>query len=176
MFRGRKMVDFLTHKDSGIPGTNGWVVSAARLREDLYHLVTILDTDRYYWHFDLGIGELQKEFEQGELDHALITIAIRARMLSDHKSPRPKSASKPCGSLFIIDTRKDNDGRPLTLRDGCNKIIHAETREFQEREDGQYLTGSVLLKGTQLGKKWRAELNTFKFVKLILALGRELES
>lgn len=166
----------MTQNSSGIPGTDGWVVNAARLREDLYHLVSILDTDRYSWHFDLGIGELQKEFEQGALDHALITIAIRARMLADQKSPRPESVRKRCGSLFIIDAGEDNDGRALTLREGCNKIIHAETREFQEQDKGQYLTGLVQLAGARFDKRWRAELNTFEFVKLILALARELES
>jgi hypothetical protein len=166
----------VSHDDSGTLGTDGWAISAARLREDLFHLVSILDTDRYYWHFDLGIGELQEEFEQGALDHALITIAIRVRMLAEKKSPRPASAHEPCGNLFITGTLAEKDGRALTLREGCNKIIHAETREFCEQDEGQYLTGLVQLTGVQFDKKWRAHLNTFEFVKLILALSKELES
>jgi len=110
--------------DGPQPGGDGWLLHAGRLREDLFSLVTIMVAARdFEWAADLfGLAELRREFEQEAIDHALITIAIRVRVLMD-QTPSLTSANAPCGTLDV-DVATDNP-RELSLRQACNKIIHA---------------------------------------------------
>jgi hypothetical protein len=178
-------------KSNATPGADKWLLNAGRLREDVYQLATIVIASRdHEWALGLvGLEELREEFEQHALDHALVTIAIRARVLLD-QTPRtaslatarskrrsgPRAAEQVCGTL-LADIDSADTARPLRLRDACNKIIHAETRHFAEYSGDPGLTGMVRLEGKLKPPQiWRADLDVFKFVRAVLGLAAEVRA
>ena len=158
--------------DPNVSVGDRWAVSVGRLRYDLYYLVTVLlGSDRYSWYSEyLALGELLEEFEQDAVDHALITLAIRARVLLDRYSPRLEVTRQRCGTL-IADVQHPEAERTLTFREACNKIVHAASRRFEPDEDHQFLGSEVVLEGVALDRRrWRATLSAFELVKAILVL------
>lgn len=68
--------------------------------------------------------------------------------------------SQPCVTL-----QRDvasADAVPLTMRDACNKIIHATNFRFDVEQS--YINPVIYFYGTDKGKDWRAVLDIIRYV------------
>src|SRR5262249_3798866 len=114
-----------------------------------------------------------------EVTRILVSSAVVLRMWLDQKHPQnhPRTfnnSKSNCGRLFANWPKKKSE--VLTLREACNKIIHAEKvypdivgfpEEYDER---YYQRPRVYLYGTKGRKSWRAELMIVRFVSWGTAL------
>jgi len=150
----------------------GWVLSVARLRLDLYRLVAAIFASGAEGEAYFGgpLADLVADCQREEIEQLLVSVAAMTRVVLDQHSPRPPEARAECGALSP-DT---SDERPLTLREACNKILHAEARGFEWNSDFDPclagLSGAVYLSGKQFEKRWKARLEVVAFVKAIASL------
>ena len=167
-------------------GGRGWAVDKARLRLDLYHLVAVVFASEHYHsggsdgaprlqadsnvaggcYPSASLALLAADFERSELEHRLISVAITTRILLDQASPRPADAAVHCGALMDESEGRE---RPLTLREACNKIVHATRRDFLVDEVVDGIEYIVQLYGAQLGRNWKARLHILTFAEHIAA-------
>ena len=151
-----------------------WAVSRARLRLDLFRLVcSIYASDGF--EDDVisspSLVELEVEFWDMEVEHSLVAVAGIVRVLFDQTSPRPPEARSECGDL-VVDEAKPSEGRRLTVREACNKILHADRRAFVNAHDldcdPPERTFWVKLEGVQLDRqRWTASVDLLAFVRAI---------
>jgi hypothetical protein len=166
--------------------TGAWALNVARLRLDLYHLVAALlasdkfamsqfEAERAAWPRE---GELPKvdalqrlaqDYETTDIEHGLVSVAAMTRVLLDQLSPRPTVVRAWCGTL-VPDISRLHVEKPLTLRDACNKVMHATSRSFVSEADGPGLVARMSLTGSQLGQQWAAELHILPFASHVAAL------
>jgi hypothetical protein len=166
--------------------TRAWALNLARLRLDLYRLVAAilasekydlsqLEAERAAWpqEFLLPVGDvlqgLAGDFESAEIEHGLISVAAMTRVLLDQISPRPAVARLWCGTL-VPDLMQPATEQPLTLRDACNKTLHATTRSFVLATDEPGRLARMFLTGTQLGRQWQADLHVLPFASHVAVL------
>jgi len=104
---------------------------------------------------------------QRQVSELLVSVAIKSRIIFDDEdrgglSVRPND--KMLG-YFVTDNDDIDPSKPFSLRDACNKILHAASVEFQHNgfDKGKHWNGIVILAGKQSGKPWRVCLyvNTF---------------
>jgi hypothetical protein len=122
------------------------------------------------------IWELQDRFRKAEILRILISSAVVLRILFDQKQdPRDRrfeiASKKPCGVLWSkLPSRKTE---VLTLREACNKIIHAtDVNEDEVNSDwkqnpdqlGVYIRPFVYLEGMKDSNEWRVKLSIVDFV------------
>ena len=99
-------------------------------------------------HFACGYDILRDNFEEQEIQHLLIELAISYRVNDDLiKSIEHESISdkNPVG---IIWEPIDSNGHDLFLREACNKIIHAKRVELDIRKGAsqhEHFINSVIL-------------------------------
>ena len=92
-------------------------------------------------------------------------------LMKYHKKTGYKSLKNKVGILKENSKKKD-----LTIREACNKIIHANKIEFKFKysQHGskriRYLASEVMLHGKKGKMPWAANLKILQFVDLALAL------
>jgi hypothetical protein len=120
-----------------------------------------------------ALTELSADFEMVEVEHGLISVAIMTRVLLDQQSPRPLEARAPCGVL-IPDTAQSSVTKPLTIREACNKVVHATNRNFDvdNRHTPTGLKPVMHLYGAQFNREWKASLDILVFAAEIADLTR----
>jgi hypothetical protein len=101
-----------------------------------------------------------------EITRILLTVAIIGRVIDDREEGALDFiADEWCGSLE--EQAKDQRiMKHLSLRDACNKIIHAKQVRFDldKNEDGQtFLNPTIYLYGERQKSGWRATLDVLKF-------------
>ena len=152
------------------------------LQRDIYRLFTHFhgsgaladqsntDTGVYY-------ANLQQRFEELEIQDLLLRLAVRIRILEDaYRETWQEPWSKSVGSLFDDSTRKENV--PLSLREACNKVIHARHVNFcrtgaaEEDEVIFPLLPTVILYGTRVRSPifWKCELQINEFLDSALTI------
>lgn len=111
--------------------TRGWALNVARLRLELYRVVAAILASRDYDLSQLqaggparpldvpfpdgdALGWLAANFQDGEIEHGLISVAATTRVLLDQVSPRPPEGRLPCGTL-IPDSSQPQTKQGLTL-------------------------------------------------------------
>lgn len=162
----------------------GHIVPTSSLRLDLWRLLTIFLADRAFatltepeFHADgyaQPLMSLQSEFEEDEITRILIGTAITLRVLDDRDGLL--NSDMYCGTLEI-----NGGNTPLTLREACNKIVHATKVNFDlERLDGgpieqlgmspPYLTPNIYFYGSLRGADWRATLDVIAYVHAAASL------
>lgn len=122
-----------------------------------------------------------RQFEESEISEILLTLAALARACDDENSLlgiADKAFPKGVGTLTT-----NNGIVPLTLREACNKIVHAQSLVYDLAKGtenpiwgkwysdqghsvtGDFKTPAILIKGTrQNGKSWEARLELVPFV------------
>jgi len=105
----------------------------------------------------------------------LISSAIALRIWLDQRPPRAFADMKTnCGKLYPNWPRQKKKVEVLSLREACNKIIHAETmnedlvvpdRARNPDYEGAYLRPRVYLYSGKGKQHWRAILSIVDFVK-----------
>ena len=141
---------------------------------DLYRLVCMVLADRKVASLSGdAIKELQAAYLRTEVVRILISCAAGLRIVFDQRPERKTlDARTDCGKLYRDWPAKKRDVEVLTLRQACNKIIHAKEFRFDEvvpnarvnpDEEGVYLKPCVYLYGTQNERDWRAKLELISF-------------
>lgn len=120
-------------------------------------------------------GEFDWEYYFGWLKSSLceklIRSAITLRMLQDILAADDMQESTDlenyqADSIDGIQLGTIHEGSfRLSLREMCNKIIHANDTQLDWHDDNgfQWWTGSVFLFGTKRGAEWKLELNVESF-------------
>jgi hypothetical protein len=125
------------------------------------------------------------ELSEPLLSNRLLHLAIMLRTYDDMMRANDPSGSyaahaEATSGLAFIGGLSGRLDTPLSLREACNKIIHARTvRPLYERVDnenetangdpvGWRLTGEVELTGVQSGESWSADLFLQEFLETIL--------
>ena len=152
------------------------------LRRDIYRLFTHFhgsealadlsntDTGIYY-------AELQHRFEELEIQDLLLRLTVRIRILEDaYRETWQETWSKPVGRLFNDSTSAEHS--PLSVREACNKVIHARYVNFcrtgvaEENEVIFPLLPTVVLYGTRIRSPvfWKCELQINEFLDSALTI------
>lgn len=130
-------------------------------------------------HFD----QLRERFEEAEIQRLLLTVAVRIRILDDDlQELHTEDTSKwfvGVGKLFL----DSNQGHfiDLTLREACNKIIHARLFNFireEEAPEGECLfplLPKIAIYGTRQRSAvfWKANLDIEGFVNAAISITEE---
>jgi len=144
---------------------NRYPIATETIDLDLYHLACIFAASK-------NLAELAKNnqsfrflpevFEFSEASKKLISIAVTLRSFLDN---RHKTVNESVGILCKDLTK--GKSIPLTLREACNKIIHAHDIDFfYSTSEYNGLEWSVKLFGTYYGNNWEATLAIDKFINI----------
>lgn len=104
--------------------------------------------------------------EEEEISRLLLTVAITARVIDDREGRVFGRGETDCGVLRA-DVANDKEV-PLTLREACNKIIHANKfhLDIDKNEKGQaYLNPFAYFYGSYGTSNWKATVDVIKFAK-----------
>lgn len=158
----------------------GFFFDPNAFRIDLYRLLTCFYSSitfaRFGAHIDSDVvRDLQGEFEETEITRLLVSIAVSSRIMDDRDKRRTEKFTLECGRL-IPDLSKPETTEPLTLREACNKIIHASKfnwdAECLDKEDARlpypttrYVSPRMYLYGKKGTQEWKAELDVTEFVR-----------
>lgn len=159
----------------------GHIFDPAAVRLDLWTLLMLFLGDREFAiltepELDSNhhpLLSLHGEFADYEVTRILLSSAIALRV-ADDRDAGALNAARACGELQ--GNSQEAAHAPLTLREACNKIIHASRINFDvERLDGgdlarvagfaTYLRPTLYLYGDHRGVEWRASLNVIEFVR-----------
>jgi hypothetical protein len=103
----------------------------------------------------------------------LLSISVTLRVLDDREEGKLEMLSLYCGILTKNQNNPADSTGGMTLREACNKIIHADEVELDRSPLAAahaHLNPYVYLSGsTQQGKPWSASLNVVQFVREGLA-------
>jgi hypothetical protein len=157
----------------------GGMLNTSVIRQELFFLATIFLASKPVSQFaDRVPGEgkhmveLWNELAEHEITLRLASTASFLRARDDlwiTEAPDHELRKAPCGTLRR-DMESDNVV-DLTMREACNKIIHASRYNFDVNGDDpyQYLEPIVYLYGTYGGKNWRAEVDVLRYVETGIA-------
>ena len=157
----------------------GHAIEAEVFMLDLYRLVCMVSADQQvakYAHTSPAIERLQSTFLRSEVTRILISCAVALRIQSDqrqHPVAPPSELKSDCGRLYPVWPADESAFEVLTLREACNKIIHADNFRFDVVQpylsdpdaEGDYIQPFVYLYGTKGDKDWRAVLSIVDFAK-----------
>ena len=111
-----------------------------------------------------GFEWLRSRFEASEISRRIIGLAVLLRNHLDITQPHPNTN---VGSL-IPDSESTNCTKPLSLREACNKIIHADMVDIhnddQSSERNGAISNRIKLLGTYNGRQWIAEVDVLRFL------------
>lgn len=117
---------------------------------------------------------LVAENEEAEICRLLVNVAATVRIVQDRDAGHGSALNSPCGTLNFGLSEVDSP-EPLTLREACNKIIHADRFNFDvkplpstERHlpNPTYILRPVLhLYGKQHQSQWKVELEVVEFIR-----------
>lgn len=168
------MAEFIPPQEPG-PGAHLPNVEATYI--DLHRLLSIFLASRAFADLiEAPAGHAQElhdplftlqACEEDEIARILLGLAITARVVDDAHARVLDLVALPCGRLFP-DVHRPERSVDLELREACNKIIHAQRRNFDiERNANErpYLTPTVYLYGQQGGTEWKATLDIVAFAK-----------
>jgi hypothetical protein len=172
----------MSERDSVWPPRKGYALKAERLSANAYRLLCCffaseelgkLSTGRAFCPFTL----LRDNHQEDEIVRLLIDLAVFVRMAHEYTADSLlKVGPEPSlGKLF--EPQSQRTPAPLSLREACNKIIHAQTIRFDVRTSRRrgwhsHLAPRIYLHGEKSGTKWRAVLEVTKFVESAAHLSR----
>lgn len=156
---------------------DGFFFDPSSFRLDLYRLISAFYTTREFARVSRvsdshPILRLAEEFQENEITRLLISIAGTARVIQDREHHMKSMFDAPCGDLRA-DTRL-RSSVPLTVREACNKVIHAARFNFDAKPlpkserslpyPTYTLNPTIHLYGHQRKVPWKARLDVEKFV------------
>jgi hypothetical protein len=123
-----------------------------------------------------AIDHLQ-QFEGDEITRILLAVAITARVIDDRNNKVLDLVARDCGTLIATDANGTKE-TGLSLREACNKIIHAKKVRFDSSEletTQRYLNPVIYLYGERhQGQEWKAVLDVITFAKEYVSCLRHL--
>lgn len=159
---------------------DGFFFDVQSFRLDLYRLLSCFFASAEFARLRARlryekVADIGDEFEEYEVTRLLVNIAAKVRMIQDRDMEHPWNLTGSCGK-FTPDLSKPRRREDLSLREACNKIIHAKHFKFDIKKlkvrDGEY-TGTVTalrpyihLYGEKQDVSWKATLNIVEFSKI----------
>ncbi|WP_409191848.1 hypothetical protein [Bradyrhizobium sp. RDM4] len=144
---------------------------------DLYRLVCMVSASRDVATLGLtssAIAMMQAGYFKSEATRILISCAAGVRIQFDQSQGPADEAKSDCGMLFPNWATDRDKAEILTLREACNKIIHATDIRFDVEipdaannpdEEGVYYQPRLYLYGSKGRNGWRAELSLIDFAR-----------
>ena len=147
---------------------------------DLYRLLCMVLADKQLAqlseHSPRIIGGLQGEYADTEIPRILMSTSAVLRMIFDQNDARMFTdlLLKKCGTLYPNYSKRKNMKEDLTLREACNKIIHATRvnrdlvvpdRSSNPDQKGLHRLPYLYLYGKKDRRDWRAKLSIVDFAK-----------
>jgi len=121
--------------------------------------------------FSSDLKGLLDDTEEASMQEKMITVAIRLRILDDYALGKNEQTYASAAKEWIVGSIDDRKGNkePLTLREACNKIIHAELfnwcRYGTSRSDMHGLAPQVVVHGSLRNRRWRCRIMVEQFVE-----------
>ena len=154
--------------------TIGHTVSLRLLRSDLHLLMAVYLASQpiaAIADFDVKRDVSVYKVEDCELEsitRLIVSTSINIRVLDDQEENKLDMLSLYCGTL-TNDVEKPLSTQGLTLREACNKVIHAITVDFDHgrlETGGTFLHPFLYLRGRdQRQRTWEANLDVVQFVR-----------
>lgn len=152
----------------------GYPIASEALDLEIYQLACIVAASRELAPLAPafpGLAGFRATFELSEASRKLIALAVIIRNGMDAwpgaSQLAARRAPKSVGVL-IPDTAQPDESEELGFREACNKIIHAETRDFSPENPGAVepitLGEIVRLFGKKGSKEWQADLRLYSFL------------
>ncbi len=153
-------------------------------RLDLYRLVSCFYSSVTFAEYGEdrdydSVRNLQDEFEEYEVTRLLVNIAVTARVMDERDDRLSQKFNLKCGQL-IDDLTKPDNMVPLSIREACNKIIHARKFNWdvdQLKDEGnlpypttKFIKPYMYLYGTRDKSCWKVTLDITEFVRHNAAL------
>jgi hypothetical protein len=148
---------------------------------DLYRLLTMMFGGKQLAEMEEGsiaIQTLRGQYVFSETIRILTSTSIALRILfGQHEELLGEVSKRPCGRLFS-DWPKREPEEDLTVREACNKIIHANKVHYNMVDPdpgynpdqiGVYLRPYLHLYGTKSGHDWKADLSIIDFARQVAA-------
>jgi hypothetical protein len=145
---------------------------------DLYRLICMVSASRDVARRGLAapaIAMMQGGFFKSEVTRILISCAAGLRIQFDqHPQRSTVEQGSDCGRLFPSWVTDPKKVEVLSLREACNKIIHATDIRFDvvipnaainPDEEGAYYQARLYLSGSKGRNDWRAELSLIDFAR-----------
>ncbi len=148
--------------------------SIPALRSDLHLLLSIVLASQQIAEWaDMDIRRGRDVFdisryEDDSITRLLLSTAITLRVLDDREKYKLSMFSYSCGTLIKDISTVVDSVSILSLRDACNKIVHAEGVEFNRCEtiNGTvYIRPLLNLTGVEKKSKWRATIDLVAYVR-----------
>jgi len=149
--------------------SSSYPVDPIFFEENIYKLITIFGSSEFLFNNFKEDSEYfferAKEFEISKASEILISLAVMSRSFLDSGIISKESCKKQIVGKIIVDKKN----KPLNFRDSCNKIIHAESINFdisnsKSIKDG-FLNPIVYLYGEYQDSQWKAIVNIIDFCK-----------
>ena len=141
---------------------------------ELHRLLAIIFVSKSFAELRTGTGEKWEaidhlqQFEGDEITRILLAVAITARVIDDRNNKVLDLVARDCGTLVDTDAKGAAE-TGLSLREACNKIIHAKKVRFDTSEldtTQTYLNPVIYLYGERRkGQEWKAVLNVVTFAE-----------
>jgi hypothetical protein len=152
----------------------GWPLASPLLDLELYRLLCIFSggkaiASRTHTENDYSVW-LRQNFEKSEASRLLISAAAILRNHLDscaHPEENEKALHASVGS-FKPNKESKKRALPLSFREACNKIIHADLihYDFSKAKEPyrQYLRPFIHLYGFYQENEWKATIDILKFI------------
>ncbi|MCP5329823.1 MAG: hypothetical protein H7A05_10290 [Pseudomonadales bacterium] len=112
--------------------------------------------------FHNAIDQVGQYFDV-ETQRILISAATISRVIDDNEEQqfRLSNFNTACGVL--IENTEESQEIELTLREACNKIMHASAYRYDIDEEHGFITPTIYLYGSYKKKQWKATIDIVKF-------------
>ena len=152
------------------PFRSNYLIDGRTMTLELYRLLSIFYASEKYATINTTLHDdsvaLLLDFQESEITRILTSTAISARIIDDRDDKYLNDHNTSCGEL-ISNIENPNSAIPLSLREACNKIIHATKIHYDvsELKNGlRYLNPTIYYYGRFKGKDWKAILDIEKYV------------
>ena len=148
--------------------TPGYRLNAQTIHRDLYRLAAILLSYMALEKSGDRLLDLRDQFVDDELSHLIAQTANANRLQREHmqllRTDPTETSFEPvegnCGE-WDWPTEAWKAGKPLSFKDACDKIIHA-----QEVGIISFDPPSIFLSGQRSGKKWEVKVDLLQYIEL----------
>lgn len=151
------------------PFKSEYIVDGNGIVLELYRLLSIFYASKHFAELETSLHDDSVahllSFQESEITRILTTAAITARIVDDRDNRYLNEHDIDCGEL-LPDLKYLNNKVPLSLREACNKIIHAKKNHYdvEELRYGNYINPVIYYYGNYNRKEWKAILDVEKFV------------
>lgn len=159
--------------DSRKFGYDNVVINSSAIQIAVQRLLSIFLADNklqklYTEGYFQGSWSIVEEIKEEQIIHLLLEIATLYRT-EEFKFPNNQYVKNEQNKLIVgrLHEPQNAPAIDLTMKEACNKIIHAETLNFNVNKlpkfERNYLTPKLFIYGTHRKKPWKAILDIILF-------------